>query len=62
MIERLDRAGLEQREARAEGRIKRKLLSLKRLCGDGRTRVIIADGRVENPVSRALDGAGTHIA
>jgi acetylglutamate/LysW-gamma-L-alpha-aminoadipate kinase len=61
LIERLDRAGLEQREARAEGRIKRKLWSLKRLCGDGRTRVIIADGRVENPVSRALGGAGTHI-
>jgi acetylglutamate/LysW-gamma-L-alpha-aminoadipate kinase len=62
LIERLDRAGLEAREAQAEGRIKRKLLSLKRLCGDGRTRVIIADGRVEYPVSRALDGAGTHIA
>jgi len=62
LIERLDRAGLEAREARAEGRIKRKLLALKRLCRDGRTRVIIADGRVENPLSRALDGAGTHIA
>ncbi len=62
LIERLDRAGLEAREARAEGRIKRKLLSLKRLCRDGKTRVIIADGRVENPLSRALDGAGTHIA
>jgi len=61
LIARLDLAGLEQREARAEGRIKRKLLSLTRLCRGGKTRVIIADGRVENPVSSALDGAGTHI-
>jgi len=62
LIERLDRAALEAREAQAEGRIKRKLLALKRLCRDGRTRVIIADGRVESPVSLALDGAGTHIS
>jgi len=62
LIARLDRAGLERREAQAEGRIKRKLLSLKRLCRDGKTRVIIADGRVETPLSSALDGAGTHIA
>lgn len=52
---------LHEREARIEGRIKRKLHSLTRLCRDGRTRVIIADGRVASPVSSALDGAGTHI-
>ena len=55
-------AGLHEREARVEGRIRRKLKSLTKLCRDGRTRVIIADGRVAAPVSSALEGAGTHIS
>jgi len=62
LVARMSLAELQQRETRVEGRIKRKLLSLTRLCRDGKTRVIIADGRVANPVSSALDGAGTHIA
>jgi len=62
LVARMSLAELQQREARVEGRIKRKLLSLTRLCRDGKTRIIIADGRVANPVSSALDGAGTHIA
>jgi len=53
---------LQDREARVEGRIKRKLLALTRLCQDGKTRVIIADGRGEQPVINALEGAGTHIS
>lgn len=61
VIARLDLAGLRAREAAAEGRIKRKLLALTRLCENGRTRVIIADGRIEHPLAAALDGAGTHI-
>lgn len=61
LVARMTIAELKQRESRVEGRIRRKLLSLTRLCGDGETRVIIADGRVANPVSSALAGAGTHI-
>jgi len=53
---------LHDREARVEGRIKRKLLALTRLCQGGKTRVIIADGRTEQPLISALDGAGTHIS
>lgn len=53
---------LERREANVEGRIKRKLLALTRLCQDGKTRVIIADGRREQPIISALEGAGTHIS
>ncbi len=53
---------LERREASVEGRIKRKLLALTRLCKGGKTRVIIADGRGERPIISALDGAGTHIS
>ena len=55
-------AELRRREAGVEGRIKRKLLALTRLCEGGKTRVIIADGRVENPIKSALAGAGTHIS
>jgi acetylglutamate/LysW-gamma-L-alpha-aminoadipate kinase len=53
---------LHDREASVEGRIKRKLLALTRLCQGGKTRVIIADGRGEQPVINALEGAGTHIS
>jgi len=53
---------LEHREASVEGRIKRKLLALTRLCQGGKTRIIITDGRVEQPIISALDGAGTHIS
>ena len=60
-LARLSLAELRAREAAAEGRIKRKLLALTRLCEAGGARVIIADGRVEHPVTAALDGAGTHI-
>jgi len=52
---------LHRREASVEGRIKRKLLALTRLCDGGKTHVIIADGRSEHPIIKALDGAGTHI-
>ena len=55
-------AELHSREATVEGRIKRKLLALTRLCQGGKTRVIIADGRGEQPIINALAGAGTHIS
>jgi acetylglutamate/LysW-gamma-L-alpha-aminoadipate kinase len=55
-------AQLQVREAAVEGRIKRKLLALTRLCQGGKTRIIIADGRGDQPVTNALAGAGTHIS
>ena len=55
-------AELHAREAAVEGRIKRKLLALTKLCQGGKTRIIIADGRGETPISNALAGAGTHIS
>jgi len=61
LVPRLSVAELHAREAQVEGRIKRKLLALTRLCQGGRTRVIIADGRVDQPLTDALAGAGTHI-
>ena len=62
LVSRMSMSELHAREARVEGRIKRKLLALTRLCQGGRTRVIIADGRVDKPITSALGGAGTHIA
>ena len=53
---------LKQRESEVSGRIKRKMLALTRLCQDGKTRVILSDGRISQPVTSALDGAGTHIS
>ncbi|MEM6282676.1 MAG: [LysW]-aminoadipate kinase [Chloroflexota bacterium] len=43
----------------AEGRMKRKVLSAQEALGGGVNRVWIADGRIENPVQSALNGAGT---
>ena len=57
----MSRAELEGREAQVEGRMKRKMLALRRLFEAGAAEVIIGDGRVEHPVRAALDGAGTVI-
>jgi len=61
LVERMSLAELDAREAQVKGRIKRKLLALKRLCSSGETRVIIADGRGDHPIDDALNGKGTHI-
>ncbi len=61
LVKRMSLAELSARETQVEGRIKRKLLALKRLCAGGKTHVIISDGRGEHPVANALDGSGTHI-
>ena len=61
LIERLLPADLERREGQAEGRIKRKLLGLRKLLDAGCSRVIVGDGRTEHPVRDALAGRGTSI-
>ena len=57
----MSRTELERREGQVEGRMKRKMLALRRLFEAGAAEVIIGDGRVEHPVRAALDGAGTVI-
>jgi acetylglutamate/LysW-gamma-L-alpha-aminoadipate kinase len=52
---------IEKRENQVEGRMKRKLLALRKLFEDGANKVIISDGRSENPVKDALAGKGTII-
>ena len=46
----------------AQGRMKRKVLAAQEALTQGVQRVIIADGRVSNPLSRALAGAGTRFS
>ena len=52
---------LAAREARVEGRMKRKMLALKTLFDRGAGTVILADGRTDHPVRDALGGKGTVI-
>ena len=57
----IPRADLARREKEASGRMKRKLMAIRRLVGSGSTRVVIADGRSEHPVADVLAGKGTVI-
>ncbi|MBN2126477.1 MAG: [LysW]-aminoadipate kinase [Deltaproteobacteria bacterium] len=61
LIGRIPAAELEAREQQAGGRMKRKMLAIRKLFEQGATRVIIADGRIEHPVADALAGKGTVI-
>lgn len=49
-------------ERYAQGRMKKKVLGAIEALNDGVGRVIIADGRVSQPLNRALSGQGTIIA
>ncbi|MDH3715641.1 MAG: [LysW]-aminoadipate kinase [Gammaproteobacteria bacterium] len=57
----LTRGDVETQEQQASGRMKRKLLAMKRLLDAGRASIVIADGRGESPLRDALQGAGTQI-
>ncbi len=51
----------EYLELYAQGRMKKKLLGAMEALHQGVPLVILADGRVENPIRRALEGHGTFI-
>ena len=61
LVPAISKAELDAREAQVEGRMKRKMLALKKLMENGAARVIISDGRVEHSVQDALSGKGTII-
>ena len=61
LIEKIPASDLEAREQQVEGRMKRKMLALKKLFEQGATRIIISDGRSQHPVTDALSGKGTVI-
>ena len=61
LIRRIGRGEVEGYFPYAQGRMKRKLLGAMEALEGGVGRVILADGRVEAPVSQALAGKGTVI-
>lgn len=61
LIPELKLAQIEQAIEAAQGRMKKKVLGAQEALQGGVQRVLIADGRVESPIRRALQGAGTAI-
>ncbi|MBM4435209.1 MAG: [LysW]-aminoadipate kinase [Chloroflexi bacterium] len=55
-------ASLEEAEALAQGRMKKKAMAAREAAEAGVRSVILASGLVERPLSRALAGEGTRIA
>ncbi len=62
LIRSLSRAQLQSALEFAQGRMKKKVLGAEEALQGGVKRVVIADGRVEQPISAALAGAGTVIS
>jgi len=61
LIKNLPQAKLESALEMAQGRMKKKVLGADEALKGGVKRVIIADGRIDNPISSALAGNGTVI-
>jgi len=61
LIPNIAAAELEAREQQVDGRMKRKMLAVRKLFEHGASKVIIGDGRLEHPVADALAGKGTVI-
>jgi acetylglutamate/LysW-gamma-L-alpha-aminoadipate kinase len=62
LIHSLPRQRLEEAMQYAEGRMKKKILGAEEALQGGVRQVLIADGRVANPISNALAGNATTIA
>jgi len=61
LVKLISKTELADREAQVEGRMKRKLLALRKLVESGAGKVVMSDGRVEHPIQEALSGKGTII-
>jgi acetylglutamate/LysW-gamma-L-alpha-aminoadipate kinase len=61
LIRRLPQSQLLSASEAAQGRMKKKVLGAEEALKGGVCRVIIADGRIQNPISNALAGNGTVI-
>jgi acetylglutamate/LysW-gamma-L-alpha-aminoadipate kinase len=61
VIRQLPQSGLAAASEAAQGRMKKKVLGAEEALKGGVSRVIIADGRIQNPISNALAGNGTVI-
>lgn len=61
LIRQLPQSQLAAASEAAQGRMKKKVLGAEEALKGGVSRVIIADGRIQNPISNALSGNGTII-
>jgi len=61
LIQQLPQSQLSMASEAAQGRMKKKVLGAEEALKGGVSRVIIADGRIQNPISNALSGNGTVI-
>lgn len=59
LITSVSREEVETMIAAVSGRMKKKLMSVKKLLESGIKQVILADGRISNPLISALEGKGT---
>ncbi|MGP1309943.1 MAG: [LysW]-aminoadipate kinase, partial [Phycisphaerales bacterium] len=62
LIRTLGHADLDGAIELAGGRMKKKVLAAQEAIAGGVPRVVLADGRVESPIARALEGHGTCVA
>ncbi len=62
LLKNISRNELEAMEQKVEGRMKRKILALRKLFEGSSTTVILSDGRTEHPIEDALNGKGTTIS
>ncbi|HXQ34750.1 MAG TPA: [LysW]-aminoadipate kinase [Anaerolineales bacterium] len=61
LIRQLPHSQLAAAREAAQGRMKKKVLGAEEALKGGVSRVIIADGRIQNPITNALSGNGTVI-
>ena len=61
LIRQMPQSGLAAASEMAQGRMKKKVLGAEEALKGGVSRVVIADGRIQNPISNALAGNGTVI-
>jgi [amino group carrier protein]-L-2-aminoadipate 6-kinase len=61
LIRTLPRARIDEALEMAQGRMKKKVLGAQEALSGGVSRVVIADGRIDNPITAALAGFGTVI-
>lgn len=61
LVERIPRDQIDEFMVYAEGRFKKKVLGATEALGQGVSRIILADSRLEKPVRCALEGQGTVI-
>jgi len=61
IISNVNKENLEKILEIVSGRIKRKIIECIKLLDTGIEKIIIADGRIDHPISNALKGGGTHV-